>query len=147
MEFGGISDATADAQRTSWRVTMRLQASGLNPPAYHVIYQGNSFGAGVGAGGIGDLSIPVWQCGYISTDNSYRWSNGALPIIEPFLAWGTTGVAAEARLKGQLYDAALLSGQWSGEGTVSFDGHTWLILTNGPTVNMNATAVLILAVT
>ena len=76
MEFAGVDDPGSGAQRTSWRITMRLQASGLNPPAYHVMFQGNSFGAGASAGGIG----------------AYRFLSGnAAMLAQTTLTIGLTG--------------------------------------------------------
>lgn len=97
-------------------------------------------------GQIGDPSIAVWQGGATNVDHGYRWVNGTLPMYEPFFGWGTTGTN-EPRMKGQLYDALVVNGQWQGEATISVDGHTWMNITDGPTATGARTACLFFAVT
>jgi hypothetical protein len=96
----------------------------------------------------GEPSIAVWQGGRTSQDEGYRWEDGTYPVYEALVAWATgSAIGNEPMIKGQLYDACVLNGSRTGEGTVSLDGHTWLILTDTPTGNVGRTAQLILAVT
>jgi hypothetical protein len=111
------------------------------------IYQGNSFGQSGGFTGTGDFSAAVQQSGNQSSDNAYRWVSGHLPIYECFLSWGSTSVSAEAKLKGQLYDAVIINGFWTGESSVSLDGHTWMTITHGPIGGVTGTQCLFLAIT
>jgi hypothetical protein len=76
-----------------------------------------------------------------STSTVYRWNDDSAMIAEPLMAWGMTSAGDEAKLKGQLYDAAILSDTWISDQTIQFDSHNWYVLTNN-----NAAGTLVLMV-
>lgn len=75
----------------------------------------------------------------ISGDSSSmpsRYSNGAWHISDPLVAWGTSSVAEEPTIKGQLWDAIVVHAALPGDTTYSFDGKTfWNITMNNPLTN------------
>lgn len=60
----------------------------------------------------------------------YRWHDGSLLTYEPLIGWGTTGSSDENLIRGQLWDAAMISGQFVADQTTTFDSHNWWVLTN-----------------
>jgi hypothetical protein len=60
----------------------------------------------------------------------YRWHDGSLLTYEPLIAWGLTGMNDEGLIRGQLWDAAMISGQFVADQTTTFDSHNWYVLTN-----------------
>ncbi|SRR6266540_3858422 len=143
---GGNADADTGL-RLGWRRSLRKGVgtsvcapfSGINSGT---IVQGNN------TSDVGWISIPVWQGGYNNEDQSYRWEDNTLTVYEPLLSWATGSASTnEGKIKGQLYDAVVLNGSWTGEAGFSLDGHTWLVVTDAPAGAIAATAVLLLAVT
>jgi hypothetical protein len=62
---------------------------------------------------------------------SMEWGSGDRHIIEAVIGWSSgTNAANRVVLWGQLYDAVVLQGQFTGENNVSHDGHTWLVITD-----------------
>ena len=61
---------------------------------------------------------------------TYRWHDGSLLTYEPLICWGLTGPADESLIRGQLWDAAMISGQIVADQTTSFDSHNWWVFTN-----------------
>lgn len=60
----------------------------------------------------------------------YRWHDGSLLTYEPLIGWGLTGSADENLIRGQLWDAAMISGQFVADQTTTFDSHNWWVVTN-----------------
>lgn len=60
----------------------------------------------------------------------YRWHDGSLLTYEPLIGWGLTGHSDENLIRGQLWDAAMISGQFVADQTTTFDSHNWWVLTN-----------------
>ena len=60
----------------------------------------------------------------------YRWHDGSLLTYEPLIGWGLTGNNDENMIRGQLWDAAMISGQFVADQTTTFDSHNWWVLTN-----------------
>ncbi len=61
----------------------------------------------------------------------YRWLDDSRFLHEAWVAWSSTsGATGESKFVGQLHDAAIMTGTGTGESTVSFDGHTWILITD-----------------
>jgi hypothetical protein len=97
---------------------------------------------------LGGPSIANWQGGYTGDTTSwYRWQDGTLPAYEPLVLWSTTGVGAEAKIQGQMYDAMVMNDAWGSESAISYDGHSWIAVTdNSASLNLRARATLFIAV-
>lgn len=60
----------------------------------------------------------------------YRWHDGSLLTYEPLIGWGTTAGTDENLIRGQLWDSALISGQFVADQSTTFDSRNWWVLTN-----------------
>jgi hypothetical protein len=137
----GSTDTDATA-RTGWRRAVRANAA-----VPSTIYGATLIDYAVGTTNVGIPGLCVFQGGLSSQDQGFRWDDGTFTVIEPIVAWATGSVQTnEARLKGQLFDAMIVAGSWTAESTISFDGHTWMAITDTPTVSVAATCTLFLAV-
>jgi hypothetical protein len=113
--------------------------------SHSVILQSSTWNCGTCAF---TLNITVWQGGSYSTDNSYRWADGTLPIYEAYLALTYGGSNAEQRWYGQLYDATVINGGWASETSLAYDAHTWMTVTDSaPNTGRSAECSLFLAIT
>jgi hypothetical protein len=61
---------------------------------------------------------------------SYRWHDGSLLTYEPLITWGLTSHSDEPLIRGQLWDAAMISGQFVADQTTTFDSHNWWVYTH-----------------
>ncbi len=60
----------------------------------------------------------------------YRWFDNSAFISEPLIGWCTTGTTCEAKIMGQLWDAAIITDSIASEMSLAFDSHNWLVHTN-----------------
>jgi hypothetical protein len=81
-----------------------------------------------------------------STDANYVWADGTPTVIEPIIGWGGT-ITTPGRHQGQLWDAIVVSGLYAGDQVITFDGHTWINITDTPGVNGSNLACLFVAIT
>ncbi len=83
-----------------------------------------------------------------SQQTAYRWHDGSLLTYEPLIAWGLTSYNDEPLIRGQLWDAAMISGQFVADQTTTFDSNNWWVYTNNVTwtsqVTFGATLVLVI---
>jgi len=97
---------------------------------------------------VGAVGIPVLQGGNNAGDSHYRWEDSTLLLYEPLVGWATGSASSnEGRIKGQLWDAMVVSGTWTSETTVSFDGHTWIAITDSAATGIGTTDTLFIAIT
>ncbi len=61
----------------------------------------------------------------------YKWHDDSLMVYEPLISWGMIGYSDESKIRGQLWDAAIVSDSFGADQTTSFDTHNWWVLTNG----------------
>jgi hypothetical protein len=61
----------------------------------------------------------------------YKWHDDSLMVYEPLISWGQAGYSDESKIRGQLWDAAIVSDSFGADQTTSFDTHNWWVLTNG----------------
>lgn len=61
---------------------------------------------------------------------TYRWHDGSHFTYEPLIAWGLTGSSDEGLVRGQLWDACMLSGAFVADQTTTFDANNWWVYTN-----------------
>ena len=135
----GNSDTDATA-RTLFRRQLRPFSSANNPQSSGM-WAGNKVEPG--STSLGCIGISPFQGGQEIADQAYRWFDNSLFLFEPLVSWATGTVAGnEARIKGQLYDAIVLSGSWTSEQLVMLDGHTWMNLTDTPATGQAGTACL-----
>jgi hypothetical protein len=75
------------------------------------------------------------------------WQGGDRHQMEALIAWapGSTSTSSPT-IKGQLFDAIVLSGKATGESTITFDGHTWIAVTDQCDYNIRGAGSLYVAV-
>jgi hypothetical protein len=147
MQFMGVNDtdATTSTGAQTWRKMLRGGNTTLGPRWSGIF--GSTLVEGVGSG-IGALGIAVLQGGSNVGDSDYRWEDTTLLLYEPLVGWATGSSASnEGRIKGQLWDAIVVSGTWTSETTVSFDGHNFIAITDTATASLGQTQTLFIAVT
>lgn len=141
----GTTD-TEGTLRDSWRTNLR-QNTVTNPPGRNsAIYNGTLVDNSGTA--TNNPAIACWQAnaGSASTQG-YRWEDNTLPVYEPLIGWWTGSASGnECKLKGQLYDAAVINGSYASETSFTLDSHTWLGITDAASPNIAADATLFLAV-
>jgi hypothetical protein len=79
----------------------------------------------------GDMQLVFHGCGFRGTAGQgvggyqgYRWSDNTLQLHDPLVAWGTTSrTSQEARIQGQLWDAAIASDAMTADVSVTFGSH------------------------
>jgi len=97
-----------------------------------------------------ELLIP--QAGFINAGqqntNGYRWADNTLLVGDALLAMGIASITDEAKVYGQLWDAALVNDSFAADSNISLDGHTWWGITVGNTgTSQYAHGTLFIAVT
>ncbi len=142
------SDTDAVA-KSSFRSTLRPYDSSNNNGLFTGLIGSSMVNMSSYSNQDGGPSINVWQGGYnAQSTSSYRWSDGTLPAYEPLMCWGQAGVSTEAKIQGILYDAMVLNDAFISETVITYDGHTWIALTDQANTNaIAARATLFLAVT
>jgi hypothetical protein len=75
--------------------------------------------------------------GNVQSVTGYRWHDDTLHLSDPLIGWGLTGALDEAKVRGQLWGAMVVSDSFSA-GTIlsAVDGHDWYAITNS---NVGAT--------
>lgn len=61
---------------------------------------------------------------------AYRWHDDSLLTYEPIMSWGLTSYSDEGKIRGQLWDAAIVNDGFTCDNTTSFDTHNWWVLSN-----------------
>jgi hypothetical protein len=81
-----------------------------------------------------NVAQPLLMPPSLNSDNTanagYRWQDGSLHQMEAIVGWAESGGGALCAFKGQLWDAMIVSGQAVGETTITFDGHTFIAITD-----------------
>jgi hypothetical protein len=71
------------------------------------------------------ISSPV-QTDYRSS--AYKWADDTLLICEPLVSWGDDQ-NTDGKIRGQLFDALLVTEAFAYDTQINVDGHTWLAVT------------------
>lgn len=61
---------------------------------------------------------------------AHRWADGHLHVYDPLVSWGTSSYWAYGTVKGQLWDAIIISGPFALEYEIQWRGYTWRNLTD-----------------
>lgn len=83
--------------------------------------------------------------------NFYRYADGTFRAYESEIGWGLTAVTDEGQVRGQLWDALIVSDSIAGDTTLSYDGHTFIAITHSnagtsSASNLAARGTLLIAV-
>lgn len=141
---GGTTDADATS-RSYWRRSLRPPTT--NPSVHSLIWGASLLDISSAAAVAAGPTLSWWQGTRSAFDDGFQWADGTLPVYEALVAFGITATTDSAKLRGQLYDAMVINGQWTSESTFSFDGHSWLTITDDSNATLlGATASLVLAI-
>ena len=66
-----------------------------------------------------------------STIAPYKWHDDSVLTYEPLISWGLANYSDESKIRGQLWDAAVVSDAFGADQTTSFDTRNWWVITNG----------------
>lgn len=148
MYGNGTTDTDATT-RSSWRTTLRSFDTSNNTGLFTGLLSASIINYNAWSSNDGGPSIGMWQGGSPSSSTTaYRWNDGTLPAYEPLVVWSPTLVNNEAKIQGQLYDAMVMNDSWSGETAITYDGHTWIAITDqAGLVSVAARNTLFVAVT
>lgn len=61
----------------------------------------------------------------------YKWHDDSVMVYEPLIAWGAANYGDESKIRGQLWDAAIIGDAFGCDQETSFDTHNWWVITNG----------------
>jgi len=81
-------------------------------------------GWGSNSAGFGEIAMAGWRVSD-GTSMLRQWMDGSVPVFEPLIGWGPTGIGDTGRLVGQLWDAIVVEGNWAMDSIISFDGKQW----------------------
>lgn len=137
------TDATA---KSSWRCSLRDYDVSNTAGRFTGLVLNSLLDKSSYASTLDCPSIACWQGGnHALGNNSYRWGDGTLPAYEPLLCFSLVG-SGESKIYGQLYDALVMNEAWNSETSISYNGHTWLALTDQSTAGQASRNSLFLAV-
>jgi len=83
-----------------------------------------------GTANSGYQQLLVHQAAKLNTISSYRWHDDSLLVYEPLISWGLTAASDEGKLRGQLWDAAIVSLGFAADTTTTFDSADWWNVTS-----------------
>jgi hypothetical protein len=121
----GWLGCSAQSDDATWDVHS-FRASNTAPYHGHVamaaIY--GTTGWGSNSAGFGEIAMAGWRVSD-GTSMLRQWMDGSVPVFEPLIGWGPTGIGDTGRLVGQLWDAIVVEGNWAMDSIISFDGKQW----------------------
>lgn len=145
MQGCGSSDADSTATRQTFRRGLRADAI-ANAAIWSGMFGSTLLESTIAVAGA--VVVVILQGGNNQADTGYRWEDTTLLLYEPLISWATgASTSNEGRIKGQLWDAMIVSGTWTSETVVSFDGHDFIAITDSAATLVGATQTLFVAVT
>jgi hypothetical protein len=146
MQYHGTGDADVTSKTWSFRSRLKNASNSSNP--FSTIYGAANVQSTATSGLLGQVSCVVSQGGdNITTDGNFRWYDGSYQVTEALIGWSAASTSSESKIKGQIWDAIIVSGSWAGESSITYDGHTFMCITDNPTTVSGCLASLFVAVT
>jgi hypothetical protein len=146
MWMGGSSQGDTDVTATRIGLHNSLAyatsaASGC--PNFQTIFNGVLVEAsvlGTGNTGFGAPMLMAANGGVAlnSAQNAYRWQDGSAYLQPAIVGWSGVSVTSEAFYRGLLYDAMISSEAYNGDLSVTYDGHTYLTITDNSSLSASA---------
>lgn len=140
---GNASSDTDTSVRNSFRTALTWHsASSGNQQG---LYNTNIWNSTAASNAQGNISLwyfhtPAGNVGI----TAYRYPDGSAMITDPLIGWGQTGVGSEQMLYGQLWDAAIITDNFTADISASFDSHNWFCFTqNGSTTDGRGSLFLV----
>lgn len=91
----------------------------------------NRFWDGTGANC--DLRLCIQLGSWPAVYDHYQWHDGSQFLSDPLVAWGSPSTSDLSRIRGQMWDAVVVSEAYSADSFFSFDSHTWYAVSNSVT--------------
>jgi hypothetical protein len=130
-----IGDAASDTDttaRASFRTRLNSTQSGGNVA---VLSNANIWSSTAGSSttiGSPMLIVPL-DANLNTTPIGYTYFDGSALIADPLLSLGNTGGTDTGTIRGQLWDASVISDAFTADITATFDSHNWFNLTSNNT--------------
>ncbi len=131
--WGNSNSDTDTGIQNYWKVTIGFTSGGPVGSQW-VTVNGTQFEntasslSNTGSPGVPQLISPQSGQSNISP-TIYRWFDGSSFISEPLIAIGAS-LVSEAKVTGQLWDAAIITDSVASETALTFDSKNWLTFTN-----------------
>ena len=147
----GISDTSAGVG-ASFRTVLGAQSTGgVESSCYAGLLNANLLnptcsGANTQTGAV-RISAALYNHTVQANTNAYRWHDDSLNASEALVGWGLTVVGDESKIRGQLWDAIVVSDSFAADSTITLDAHSWFAITNsnaGSTVTARGTLFLMI---
>jgi hypothetical protein len=141
---GNAETDTDTNERTGFREQLS-PLGGAAVGACECLYNVSLWNDNTSSAAQGVPSIPnfLGQANNGSSQNQYRYENGAAFLFDALICWGAGGSTNEGKAKGQLWDAVVSSDAYTADSTTSFDGHNWITLTAAGTSTANRGTLLL----
>lgn len=151
-ELGFVQGNSSNDGSTSVTRTFRASLSTSDNSWNTTLCNGSMYDHNGGGGALlMDQRLIVPQTTYHQQPTiGYRWHDDSLLIGDPLLAFGSGSSSEEAKIKGQLWGAMVLSAPFAADTVLlSVDGHDWMAITNSNAGNPgdHARGTLFLAIT
>lgn len=114
--------------RRSFRTQLNCRSDGSS--RWQVV-NGNAWQS-TAPGGRGDQRLLVYfgtQHVSVSTEAGQLWSSLEAYKVPARIAWGLTGTGDEAKVRGQLWDGAVIMKDYPADTVDAFDAHNWFCIT------------------
>lgn len=139
----GTSD-TDTTNNSTWRAN--IQDSG-QPIRGSALFKSIMLNGSGGNAGHPLLGFPHMQSGSNSSTVPFEWEGAPRLAAEALVGWSPDGSTnTRPKYKGQLWDAMIIGGQFDGESTITYDGHTFIAITDMATADYRGSGTLFIAV-
>ncbi len=142
--MGTGSSDTDTTVTSSWRSQISVQSSTRGSCLFRSFMLDHASGAT-------DAGVALLVCPNLTVNQtlcvSYEWEGGRRSETEPIVGWSPDSSAStRAKKKGLLWDAMIESGLADGETTITFDGHTFIAITDQCDANVQGVGTLYMAI-
>lgn len=83
-----------------------------------------------GSGASCDLRLCIQLGSWTTIYDHYQWHDASEFLSDPLVAWGCPNTSDVAKIRGQMWDAVVVSGAYAADSAFSFDSHTWYGVSN-----------------
>lgn len=126
------NDADTSNGRPGFRTKLHQNGAGSGANSFQLINGTAWEVSGTGAGGVGSQRLVLPAGAKMEASNSgYRWHDDTVQVCEPLIGWGASAATDEAKIRGQLWDAAIVGDAFASDASVSLDSRTFWAITNG----------------
>jgi hypothetical protein len=134
----------------NWRYTLYNTSGDFSANYFQVMYGSTLFDFNTNSGSgffKGSLCFmpQLWSPNQTANSNTLirRYGNGDALTLDPLLSWGLTALTDEAQIRCQLWDSVIVTDQFIGDITTSFDAHNWIAVTSSAQSSTFATLFVV----